>query len=111
MTLPSPELQAVHTNDGIVWYPKTDRDRKVDATMERVAREIELEEVGAQKVAPGVYRLEDEHHVYAVPSSSTNRLHQVTVNTRTGAMRCDGPRCDGRTCSHQRRVLAARAGF
>lgn len=66
---------------------------------------------GAQKIAPGVYRLEDEHHVYAVPSSSADRIHQVTVNTRTGAMRCDGPRCDGRTCSHQKRVLKARAGF
>jgi len=66
---------------------------------------------GAILVAPGVYELTDEHRVYAVPSASTDRLHQVTVNTRTGAMRCDGPHCDGRTCSHQKRVLAARAGF
>lgn len=63
------------------------------------------------EIAPGIYRLEDEHHVYAIPSTSTDRIHQVTLNTRTGAMRCDGPRCDGRACSHQRRVLAARAGF
>lgn len=67
--------------------------------------------ISAQKVAPGVYRLEDEHRVYAVPSASTDHIHQVTVNSRTGAMRCDGPQCDGRTCSHQRRVLKARAGF
>jgi hypothetical protein len=66
---------------------------------------------GAVRVAPGVFELTDEHRVYAVPSASTDRLHQVTVNTRTGAMRCDGPRCDGRTCSHQKRVRKARAGF
>jgi len=66
---------------------------------------------GAVRVAPGIYELTDEHRVYAVPSASTDRLHQVTVNTRTGAMRCDGPRCDNRTCSHQKRVLSARAGF
>lgn len=62
------------------------------------------------EIAPGVYRLTDEHHVYAVPSTSTDRIHTVILNTRTGHMRCDGPHCHGRTCSHQRRVLAARAG-
>jgi hypothetical protein len=67
--------------------------------------------LGALEIAPGVYRLADEHHIYAVPSASTDRIHQVTVNTRTGAMRCDGPHCDGRTCSHQKRVLKARAEF
>jgi hypothetical protein len=66
---------------------------------------------GAEKIAPGVYRLTDEHRVYAVPSTSTDRIHQVTVNTRTGAMRCDGPHCHARTCTHQKRVLKARAGF
>lgn len=64
-----------------------------------------------EEIAPGIYRLTDEHRVYAVPSTSTDRIHQVTVNTRTGAMRCDGPHCDARTCSHQKRVRAARAGF
>jgi hypothetical protein len=68
-------------------------------------------EYGAELVMPGIYLLTDEHHVYAVPSTSTDRIHTVTVNTRTGAMRCDGPHCDARTCDHQRRVLAARAGF
>lgn len=66
---------------------------------------------GAVRVAPGIYELTDEHRVYAVPSASTDRIHQVTVNTRTGAMRCDGPHCDSRTCSHQKRVRKARAGF
>lgn len=67
--------------------------------------------LGATEIAPGVYQLTDPHQVYAVPSTSTDRIHQVTVNTRTGAMRCDGPRCDGRTCTHQKRVRKARAGF
>lgn len=35
-----PTLQAVHTNDGVLYYPKTDRDRRVDETMVRVAREL-----------------------------------------------------------------------
>jgi hypothetical protein len=65
----------------------------------------------ATEIAPGIYKLGDKFAVYAVPSASTDRIHQVTVNTRTGAMRCDGPHCDGRICSHQRRVLKARAGF
>jgi hypothetical protein len=39
------ELQAVHMSDGsIIWYEKTDRDRRVDETMDRVAREIEQED-------------------------------------------------------------------
>jgi hypothetical protein len=34
------ELQAVHTTDGVLYYPKTDRDRRVDETMVRVAWEL-----------------------------------------------------------------------
>lgn len=67
--------------------------------------------LGATEISPGIYRLADEHDIYAVPSTSTDRIHTVILNTRTGHMRCDGPRCYGRTCSHQKRVLAVRAGF
>jgi hypothetical protein len=66
---------------------------------------------GAVRVASGIYELTDEHRVYAVPSASTDRIHTVVVNTRTGAMRCDGPHCHNRICSHQKRVRKARAGF
>jgi hypothetical protein len=66
----------------------------------------------ATEIAPSVYELAHHiHRVYAVPSTSTDRIHQVVVNTRTGAMRCDGPHCHGRTYTHQKRVLKARAGF
>lgn len=67
--------------------------------------------LGATEITPGIYRLADEHDIYAVPSASTDRIHTVILNIRTGHMRCDGPRCYGRTCSHQKRVLAVRAGF
>lgn len=70
-----------------------------------------FQQTGSHEIAPGIHRLTDPHTIYAVPSSSTDHIHTVVVNARTGAMRCDGPFCRDRVCSHQRRVLEARAGF
>jgi hypothetical protein len=63
------ELQPVHTNGGIVYYPKTDRDRRIDQTTAALENDLTVRAARHLRHVCEIYRIDPptigEIHEYA----------------------------------------------